>query len=60
MMVTKIFDQIVAVCLKAADSRGVVSADEQDVGFQHLFPFASFEAHLAYLLRHQAHHEHDN
>jgi hypothetical protein len=57
MMVTKIFDQVVAVCFKAADLRGVVSTDEQDRRFQHLFPFASLEAHLADLLRHQAHHK---
>ena len=60
MMVAKIFDQIVTVCFKTADLRGVVSTDEQDVRFQHLFPFASLEAHLADLLRHQAHHEDDD
>ena len=60
MLLAEMLDQIVTVRFEAADLRWVVSTEEEDLRFQNLLSFAPFEAHLAYLLRHQAHHEDDD
>ena len=60
VMFAERLDQIVTICFQATDLRRVVPTNEQNLRFQCLFSFASLEAHLANLLRHQAHHEHND